>query len=285
MSALKDYFLSDKNHAWKVTKSTEVTARGGLKIPVQMFLDFSSGSIYLAYYIETVSDPLQRCIDLVTGNAISAVLGVAGGFRIVGGFPETNPIEASDLKFCGRVYIYSDNRLSSTELDTLNQVAKKSGLLIEYHGPDWATQRTQLEKPMAFISHDSRDKEAIAKPLVDELVKYPGCTVWYDEYSLKIGDNLRESIEKGLSECKNCVVLLTKNFLMNRGWTKAEFDAVFTRELVEQKNVILPVWCDVSKIDIYSYSPTLANRVAAQWSKGPADVARQIYLAGSIPGT
>jgi hypothetical protein len=29
MSALKDYFLSDKNHAWKVTQATEVTARGG----------------------------------------------------------------------------------------------------------------------------------------------------------------------------------------------------------------------------------------------------------------
>jgi hypothetical protein len=253
----------------------------GLKIPVQMFLDFSSGSIYLAYYIETVADPLQRCIDLVTGNAISTVLGVAGGFHFVGGFPETNPIAASELKFCGRVYIYSDNHLSSTELDTLNQVAKRNGLLIEYHGPDWAAQRTQLEKPMAFISHDSRDKEAIAKPLVDELVKYPGCTVWYDEYSLKIGDNLRENIEKGLSECKKCVVLLTRNFLMNRGWTKAEIDAVFTRELVEQKSVILPVWCDVSKSDIYSYSPTLANRVAAQWGKGPADVARQVYLAAN----
>ena len=99
MSALKDYFLSDKNHAWKITQGTEITVRGELKVPVQMFLDFSSGSIYLAYYVETVADPLQCCIDLVTGNAISLVLGVAGGFSFVGGFPETNPIAASDLKF------------------------------------------------------------------------------------------------------------------------------------------------------------------------------------------
>lgn len=281
MSTLKDYFLSDKNHELKATQTTEVTARGGLKIPVQMFLDFSSGSIYLAYYLEPVSDPLQRCLDLVTGNAVSAVLGVAGGFRIAGGFPETNPIVASDLKFCGRIYIYSDNLLSNTELDTLNMTAKQNGLLLGYHGPDWAAQRTQLEKPMAFISHDSRDKEAVAKPLVDELIKFPGCTVWYDEYSLRIGDNLRESIEKGLRECKKCVVLLTRNFLINRGWTKAEFDSIFTRELVEQANVILPVWCDVSRNDIYSYSPILANKVAAQWSKGPADVARQVYLAAN----
>lgn len=281
MSTLKDYFLADKIHGMKVTQTTEVTARGGLRIPVQMFLDFASGSIYLAYYIEPVSDPLQRCLDLVTGNAVAAVLGVAGGFEITGGFPETSPIKASDLKFSGRVYIYSDNLLSSIELATLNQVAKQNGLLFEYCGPSWAAQRTQLVKPLAFISHDSRDRDTIAKPLVEELLKFPGCTVWYDEYSLKVGDNLRESIEKGLRECKKCVLLLTRNYLVNGGWTKAEFDSIFTRDLVEQGNVILPIWCDVSRDDIYSYSPNLANRVAAQWSKGPTEVARQIYLAAN----
>ena len=136
-------------------------------------------------------------------------------------------------------------------------------------------------KPLAFISHDSRDRDTIGKPLVEELLKFPGCTVWYDEYSLKVGDNLRESIEKGLRECKKCVLLLTRNYLVNGGWTKAEFDSIFTRDLVEQGNVILPIWCDVSRDDIYSYSPNLANRVAAQWSKGPTEVARQIYLAAN----
>lgn len=281
MATLRDYFLADKNHAMKVTQTTEITARGGLRIPVQMFLDFASGSIYLAYYLQSVSDPLQRCIDLVTGNAVTSVLGVTGGFEITGGYPETNPIRASDLKFCGRVYFYSDNALSGGDLAHLLQVAKQKGLQIEYCGPGWAAQRARLERPLAFISHDSRDKESIAKPLVAELQRFPGCTVWYDEYSLKLGDNLRESIEKGLKECKKCVLVLTKNFLVNKSWTKTEFNSVFTRELVEQANVVLPIWCDVSREDIYSYSPSLANKVAVQWSKGAAEVARQIYLAAN----
>ena len=281
MATLKDYFLADKNHEMKVTQATEVTARGGLVIPAQMFLDFASGAIYIAYYLEPVSDPLQRCIDIVTGNAVAAVLGKSGGFEIAGGYPETNPIKAADLKFCGRVYFYSDNTLSDSDLAQLLQVAKQKGLQIEYYGHGWAAQRGRLERPLAFISHDSRDKEIIAKPLVAELLRFPGCTVWYDEYSLKLGDNLRESIEKGLKECKKCVVLLTKNFLTNKSWTKTEFNSIFTRELVEQKNVVLPVWCDVSRDDIYSYSPSLANRVAVHWGKGATEVARQIYLAAN----
>lgn len=282
MATLKDYFLlSNKHHVFTVTQTQELTMQDNLKIPVQMFLDFASGSIYLSFYIEKVSDPYQKCLDIILGNAVEAVLKVTGGFEIAAGFPKTNPISATDLKFCGRLFIYSDNLISDSECVQLTGLAKTRGLLIEYCGPDWAEQQAKTEKPLAFISHDSRDKESIAKPLVDELLRFPGCTVWYDEYSLKLGDSLRESIEAGLKECKKCVLLLSKNFLSNNGWTKAEFNSVFTRELIEQQNVVLPIWCGVTRDEIYSYSPSLANRVAENWNKGAVEVAQKIYLAAN----
>lgn len=281
MATLRDYFLTDKNHEMKVTQSQDVTMSDGLKIPVQMFLDFASASHYLAFYLETVPDPLQRCLALVTGNAVQAVRDVTGGFGIVDGYPSTLPIHAADLKFCGRVYIYSDNALTENEVEQLNRAAREKGILVTYHGPAWAAERQQLERPLAFISHDSRDKEAIAKPLVDELIRFPGCMVWYDEYSLKLGDHLRESIEKGLKESKKCVLLITRNFLSNTGWTKEEFNSVFTRELIEQEKVILPVWCGVSRTEVYAYSPILVNRLAVNWDSGAGEVAKQIYLAGN----
>ena len=281
MPTLRDYFLTDKSDVVKVTQSTEITTHDGVKIPVQMFLDFASASIYLAFYLETVRDPLQRCLSLITEHTIQAVLGVTGGFGFVDGFPKTTPIHASDLKFCGRVFIYSDNALSEDDMTLLDRAARQRGILLDYHGPNWANERRKMGKHLAFISHDSRDKDAIAKPLVEELMRYPGCTVWYDEYSLKLGDHLRESIEKGLKESKKCILLLTKNFLTNAGWTREEFNSVFTRELIEQSNVVLPVWCGVSSAEVYAYSPILANRLAANWSKGPAEIAKQIYLAGN----
>ena len=83
------------------------------------------------------------------------------------------------------------------------------------------------------------------------------CPVWFDEFSLKVGDRLRESIEKGIRECKKCILVLTPNFLSNPGWTKVEFNSIFTREIVEKQDLVLPVWRDVSRDQVFEYSPTL----------------------------
>lgn len=34
----------------------------------------------------------------------------------------------------------------------------------------------------------------------------------YHEFSLKVGDKLRESIEKGLKDCRKCILVLSPNF-------------------------------------------------------------------------
>ena len=96
--------------------------------------------------------------------------------------------------------------------------------------------------------------------------------------SLKVGDNLRRNVEKGLKECKRCVLIITKNFLTNDGWTKREFDSIFTRELIERNSVILPVWHEVSPQDVYQYSPSLADRLAVKWELGVEEVSPVSWL-------
>jgi hypothetical protein len=54
---------------------------------------------------------------------------------------------------------------------------------------------------------------------------------------------------------------------------------VFTRELVEKKDVIIPIWAGVSSDQIYEYSPTLANRLAANWDDGCETVCQKIKAA------
>src|SRR6185437_7004346 len=109
------------------------------------------------------------------------------------------------------------------------------------------------------------------------------CPVWYDEYSLKVGASLRASIEKGLKESKKCVLVLSPNFLSNSGWTKTEFDSVFTRQILEGSDVVLPVWCGVTKRQIYEYSPSLPDRVAVQWEEGIEEVLRKLHRAIEPP--
>jgi hypothetical protein len=115
--------------------------------------------------------------------------------------------------------------------------------------------------------HAFTDKEAIARPLAERLRERVG-TIWYDEYSLRVGDSLRESIENGLKRSDRCVIILSKAFLKNQGRAKREFDSIYTREIVEKRKVILPVWVDVSRDNLYQYSPILADRVGVMWSEG-----------------
>lgn len=124
--------------------------------------------------------------------------------------------------------------------------------------------RFMFRKPFAFISHDSRDKELIARPLANGLNSRL-CFVWYDEFSLKVGESLRESIEKGIKEAKKCVLILTPSFLNNPGWGKKEFNSIFTREMIMNERVVLPIWYKVSKEEVYNYSPSLVDTFALTW--------------------
>ena len=143
---------------------------------------------------------------------------------------------------------------------------------------EYAAMCTLHTKPMAFISHDSSDKDALVRDLARELTTQL-CPVWYDEYSLKVGDSLRASIEKGLKEAPRCILVLSPAFLANKGWGKVEFDSIFTREVLEQKDVILPVWHNVGPKDVYEYSPSLADKVGLNSSIGVKELAAKLAAA------
>lgn len=96
--------------------------------------------------------------------------------------------------------------------------------------------------------------------------------MWFDEFSLKPGDRLRESIEDGIKKCARCVLILTPHFLSNKGWGKTEFNAVFTREVLEEKAIVVPVWSGISKQDVYDYSPSLLNVVGAHWDEANSEL-------------
>ena len=110
-----------------------------------------------------------------------------------------------------------------------------------------------------FISHASEDKEDFVKTLADGLTE-EGCKVWYDNFVLKIGDSLRESIDRGLANSKYGIVVISPHFLKKR-WPAYELNGMVAREMNGHK-VILPIWHKVTKDEILQYSPTLADKLA-----------------------
>ncbi len=110
-----------------------------------------------------------------------------------------------------------------------------------------------------FISHASEDKDDVVRPLAVSL-KDQGLRVWYDEFELRIGDSLRRKIDAGLANSKFGVVVLSKSFF-GKGWTNYELDGLVTKSTTGDQ-VLLPVWHDITKQELISYSPSLADKVA-----------------------
>lgn len=110
-----------------------------------------------------------------------------------------------------------------------------------------------------FVSHASEDKNSVARPLAEALRDHR-LNVWFDEFELKIGDSLRRKIDKGLSNSKFGVVILSKSFI-KKGWANYELDGIITKSVSGQQ-VILPIWHDITKQEVIDYSPSLADKLA-----------------------
>jgi hypothetical protein len=110
-----------------------------------------------------------------------------------------------------------------------------------------------------FISHASEDKDSFVRPLATELSRL-GLRVWYDEFSLHIGDSLSASIDRGLSESEAGLVVISNAFMAKR-WPKRELAGLVAGHMGRDQ-LILPIWLNVSAEEVLSFSPTLADTIA-----------------------
>src|SRR5688572_17752547 len=124
-----------------------------------------------------------------------------------------------------------------------------------------------------FISHAWEDKEIVARPLA-KLLFQVGVKVWYDEFTLTIGDSLRGSIDQGLAQSRYGIVILSPHFFQ-KNWPQRELDGLVAKE-VRSGKTILPVWHNVTREDIERFSPTLADKLGVSTSAGLEIVVREI---------
>jgi hypothetical protein len=306
MSGLKDYYALDFTRTAIVKYELEAlrgSDKSTQKFNAQAHIDFSSHVKFCSFYIPSeLCDQLFEMCQAALAYTRD-VLALRGGAQItlpkVDGSStgqciqlksdeyldveitllEGNIYSATNFLTAPPVYIYAESDLSVQEESKIVELGKRYNCEVILRGKRYAMERLAKDQPVAFISHDSNDKNDIARPIAEGLAKM-GLSVWFDEFSLKPGDRLRESIEKGMKDCKKCILILTPNFLANSGWTAAEFNMIFTREIIEGTPLVVPVWAGVSKQDVYQYSPGLVNVLGAIWSAEEQDkVIRSIARA------
>ncbi|MFL6306379.1 MAG: toll/interleukin-1 receptor domain-containing protein [Candidatus Sulfotelmatobacter sp.] len=295
MATLREYFDADFSYAARLHVSVPGWEHS---LEVALLYDFSAFIAFVTCFV-----PGKHSVDYLVGllNAFQpgkSQVNLRGKVTLPAGrfFPGTlevknvNPFEVrarfhgdpewtsiNEIKTSKRLFIYSESTLSKEEILLLKQKGRELDLNVQFRSTDHAQERSRLEAPLAFISHDSRDKE-IAKKIAMQLQRQL-CPVWYDEFSLRVGMNLRDSIEAGLKKCSKVILLLSRNFFSNGGWTKKEFDSVFIREILEQHQIVLPVWLGLNKEEVYDYSPSLLNVKGLDWDRlGEQEVCRQLVL-------
>lgn len=137
-------------------------------------------------------------------------------------------------------------------------------------------QRSKSETALydVFICHASEDKDTVVREMAD-LLRQRHIEVWYDEFSLRVGDSVRRAIDKGLRQSRFGIVVLSKAFFQKE-WPQYELDGLLEMEIVGREKVILPVWHEVSQSYVANYSPPLAGRLAAKTATGLVRVADQL---------
>lgn len=137
-------------------------------------------------------------------------------------------------------------------------------------------QANMLPEYDVFISHASEDKEDFVDEFVAELRK-AGVKVWYDTTQILWGDSLRKRIDEGLRKSRFGIAVLSPNYIADgKYWTKEELDGIFQMESINGKT-LLPIWHKLTKKQVISFSPIVANRKAMTTaSMTPQEIAQEV---------
>ncbi|MBX2931554.1 MAG: toll/interleukin-1 receptor domain-containing protein [Chitinophagaceae bacterium] len=135
----------------------------------------------------------------------------------------------------------------------------------QYHSESilFNSEKNQEVAYDVFVSHASEDKEDFVRDFVKCLQQH-GLKVWYDEFTLRVGDSLRRSIDNGLKNSRYGIVVLSEAFF-SKEWPQRELDGLFAREVNGEK-VILPIWHKISKNEVLKFSPIIADMLALNTS-------------------
>lgn len=245
-------------------------------------------------------------IDITAGrvNWVSKIMGFSGGFSIVDVLPEgillQNGVFLWIVAHNGSI-IHKEVKLDvdCTACSSLVRVAENKYALLADFGvyevkiEPWRSEigiyAPQLNMNLRkgrdsmssgtdrswdfFICYANEDKEEVASPLANALLRR-GFAVWYDEFSLTLGDSLRRSIDRGLAHSKYGIVIISPNFLAKE-WPQRELDSLVSLEVRGEKK-ILPIWHNIKHGDIARAMPLLADKLAISTSRGIEAIVKEI---------
>jgi hypothetical protein len=132
--------------------------------------------------------------------------------------------------------------------------------------------RLPMPKPTAdsvfdvFISYASEDREAIARPLAEAL-RAQGLSVWFDDYSVGAGDNVRAAITTGVRNARYGIVIISRSYLA-KDWPRMELVALWMHEGRINRTIVLPVLHEISAHEVVAIDRAFEDRSMPSTDRG-----------------
>lgn len=271
MKTIRDYFERETQSALSVS-NTFIFEQDGrtIDVPARLVTNFDANASFLALFVPHVSDPA----DFIAGvcRHLDRILTrLNEGPEIKVGRHGEAPGRKEDLAFAGRVFVYAEDELNDEALRALGGHLRAGGLHLRFRGPGYALAQNAHERPLAFISYDSSDRDAVAAPLALALAGQH-CPVWFDQFAMRVGDRLEGTLLKGIDECLRCIVVLSERYLANQRWARWEFEQIAARETRAGYSLIIPLRCGVTEAQVRDFAPVLASRRSIDWNPDPESV-------------
>jgi hypothetical protein len=265
-----------------ITVTMQQTGHGSISKLVHFSVVFNVAEGYVHYALVGSQLGLEWAHFAEAGRIKAYAKEFIAGVDIQWGWTgsPTSELDRLDaLPFSKRVYIFTD-KLSIPKATIVRDLTLRGMKAVILDDEAWA-ERNATRKPDVFLTHDWRDKDPFVRQLHIELARRQ-LKVWYDETSLRPGDQLSASIDKGLTECRHAVIVVSPHLLENNGWGQTELSTLLTRA-VSQKQLILPIWLDVTKAQVAERSARLADLVAIDGALGVEKIADKIYTTVGGP--
>jgi hypothetical protein len=129
---------------------------------------------FISFYVPDAADALDVSAYLLAHPGLALDLVTADvDVRLDHATLNMRPLQAGALPFSGRVHLYLNTTLDADQVEAFHAYAAERNLLLDIRDASYAGIRTSHEQPRAFLSHDSRDKEALVRPLANTLRALP----------------------------------------------------------------------------------------------------------------
>lgn len=253
-------------------RSKETTNNDKRTIVLFLVQNIQQGFMHAAILMEKLDSIAESFPEIIAEHMPQMISNteIISSNELLGDLPRSN----KETQFTNTLFML--HKEITVDRNYLTQAIKSKGLFPVYCDDEYIQNHLSSKSLDVFICHDSNDKVEVARPLAHELIKRQ-LTVWLDELSLKIGDSLIDSIEKGLQEAKCALIIISASFLQNQGWPKHEFKSLVSREFSEGRKIILPIWHRVTREEVSRYSIELADKFALNTETANSTLAKLIH--------